>query len=291
MNEPLQMAEISSSIPDIGFHYGRTGACGIELLDLGSFRRRAGSYRNAPDRAHRILFHCLLFPAYAGTHEIDFKSVAFEPDDIVYVGPGQVHAWNFTHCMSGSGLLVSEEFMRRIAPLLPTHLLFDLRRSGRLRCGAARLRLLSQILALLNSELQSGIPGKELELPVAHLLRMINPEKNEDAVPKDLEQFRRFCELVEEHCTQTRRVCFYADSLSMTSETLNRLVRKMSSVSAKRWIDRCVVLQAQRRLVSEEISVDRLSADMGFSQPTHFVKFFCRLAGETPGSFQRGKRR
>ncbi len=291
MNEPLQMAKISSSIPDIGFHYGRTGVCGVELLDLGSFRRRACAYRNPPDRPHRILFHCLLFPSYGGAHEIDFKSVAFEPGDIVYVGPGQVHAWSFARCMSGSGLLISEEFMRRIAPLLPTYLLFDLRRSGRSRCGAARVRLLGQILALLNSELQSGILGKELELAVSHLLRMINPEKNEDAVPKDLEQFRRFCELVEKHCTQTRRVGFYADNLNMTSETLNRLVRKMSSVSAKRWIDRCVALQAQRRLVSEEASVDRLSAEMGFSQPTHFVKFFCRLVGETPGNFQRGKRR
>lgn len=284
------MSRATDSIPDIGFRRRETPPFGVELVDLHILQHQACTYTNPPDCPHRILFHCFCFPHYDGIHEIDFQKVPFNPTDVVYIGSGQVHAWDMHQPMSGFALLLEEDFINKITPLLPTHLLFELRYNKSVHCDSKVSELITKILNLLQHELQTNVARKEIELLVAHLLRVIAPNKNEDAIPKDLEQFRRFCELVEKNCAQTRHVGFYADRLNMTTETLNRLVRKMSAVSAKRWIDRCVVLLAQRRLVSEKISIERLSSDMGFTQPTHFVKFFSRLSGETPGNFQRGKR-
>lgn len=287
----MSMHHTTVSIPDVKFHYGSAGILGVELIELSRLQHRAASYKNPPDKPHRVLFHCLCFPRYSGTHEIDFKTICFNPDDILYVGSGQVHAWNLQGSVSGYALLIGNDFMTKISPLLPTHLLFELRRNGVHHCQSGLSDLINQILGLLDRELKASVPSKEIELLVAHLFRMIEPDKNENAVPKNLELFRKFCELAEKHCTQTRNVGFYAKTLNLTPETLNRLVQKMAGASAKRWIDRCVLLLAQRRLVSEKISIEKLSAEMGFSQPTHFIKFFTRLWGDTPGHFQRGNRR
>jgi AraC family transcriptional regulator, transcriptional activator of pobA len=58
-------------------------------------------------------------------------------------------------------------------------------------------------------------------------------------------------------------------------------------VTPKQLIDERVCLEAQRLLVHTRWPLTRICAELGFCEPTNFVKFFRRTTGQTPEQFRR----
>ncbi|GAA3572971.1 hypothetical protein GCM10022222_66530 [Amycolatopsis ultiminotia] len=53
-------------------------------------------------------------------------------------------------------------------------------------------------------------------------------------------------------------------------------------MSAKRFLDERIALEARRRLVTTDSSVATIARELGFTEATNFVKFYRRLTGTTP---------
>ncbi|AOW14451.1 hypothetical protein LPB72_02990 [Hydrogenophaga crassostreae] len=60
----------------------------------------------------------------------------------------------------------------------------------------------------------------------------------------------------------------------------------MVGFTAKQVIDRRIVLEARRLLAHSQMPVAHIGHQLGFTEPTNFVKFFRRLGGETPQQFR-----
>lgn len=56
--------------------------------------------------------------------------------------------------------------------------------------------------------------------------------------------------------------------------------------TAKEIIDARVMLEAKRLLIHTDRPVAAIAADLGFSEPTNFVKYFTIRAGMAPGAFR-----
>lgn len=59
-----------------------------------------------------------------------------------------------------------------------------------------------------------------------------------------------------------------------------------AGVPAKAFLSLRIALEAKRLLAHTAESVGALAGQLGFDEPTNFVKFFRREAGCTPGEFR-----
>ncbi|MEO0473443.1 MAG: helix-turn-helix domain-containing protein, partial [Bacteroidota bacterium] len=98
--------------------------------------------------------------------------------------------------------------------------------------------------------------------------------------------FLRFIDLLEKHYRAERNATFYADQLNISYKHLNQTVKKTVGQSVKHFIDRFVVLEMERQLVATDRSVKTIAYEMGFDEPTNFVKFFKRHHGISPARYR-----
>ena len=101
-----------------------------------------------------------------------------------------------------------------------------------------------------------------------------------------LDAFTRFRHLVEEHYQEHWDIAEYAQALTMTLPTLNRLCRQFSGKGALDLIQDRLLLAARRHLIYTDASVEAIAYGLGFQDPAYFSRFFKRRAGVAPGQFR-----
>lgn len=97
---------------------------------------------------------------------------------------------------------------------------------------------------------------------------------------------QEFLRLVDVYATEHRELEFYADKLCITPKYLSVVVRKASGHSPVEWIDNTVMLYARTLLSTSEMTVQQISAELNFPNPSFFGQFFKRHEGVTPKKFR-----
>lgn len=270
-------------LPEVDYH-SKTGV-GIECIDLSTFYRRAEHISPSPFQPNRIHFHCFLVPRYSGTHMVDFRTICFDPNAIVYIGPGQVHAWTQSSDADGHLVLMADEWFRQVRTLLQTDQTWYWHHNNIL--GISRPDIIENLTKILLKETSLKIQPYTLMLLAAHWLSFLSSSKSDAHSLRDIERLTRLQALVEKHMKEERSVAFYANLLGLTSDALSDFIKRMTGVTAKVWINQIMLLEAKRMLVTENISISLLAQSLGFNETTHFVRFFRRYSGLTPFNFRR----
>jgi AraC-like DNA-binding protein len=99
--------------------------------------------------------------------------------------------------------------------------------------------------------------------------------------------FALFRREVERRFAVTRRVEDYERAIGYSARTLTRASKAASGWSAKKYIDRHVLLESRRLLAYTDMTVGEIAQRVGFSELTNFIKFFRREGGESPSEFRR----
>ena len=122
-----------------------------------------------------------------------------------------------------------------------------------------------------------------------HYDRLFNQQADRLAATRSREQtiFNRFIQLVNQHCREQHQIRYYADRMCLTERYLGTVVRQTSGTTAKDWIDRALITQANVLLRHSNKSVLQISEELNFPNPAFFSKYFKRLTGMTPGEFQK----
>jgi AraC family transcriptional regulator, transcriptional activator of pobA len=97
----------------------------------------------------------------------------------------------------------------------------------------------------------------------------------------------RFRTLLEQHYKEHWKIGVYADSLETSVSTLSRACQNMLGRSAKKLIQERLHIEAKRRLLYTQESLEEIAADLGFNDPTYFSKFFKQLEGTSPRQFRQ----
>ena len=98
--------------------------------------------------------------------------------------------------------------------------------------------------------------------------------------------FDNFIYLVNLNARQHRQLNFYADKMCITERYLGSIVKKVSGVTAKEWIDRAVITAAKVMLRHSCRQVSSIADELNFPNTSFFCKYFKRLAGCTPQEFR-----
>jgi len=96
--------------------------------------------------------------------------------------------------------------------------------------------------------------------------------------------------LVEEHFRRQRLLAFYAEKLAMTPDRLNDRVKRAIGVTAGHLIRQRVLTEAKRQLVFTAQPVHQIAEELGFSDSSHFIRFFRKQTGVTPQEFRPARR-
>ncbi|MDR1258549.1 MAG: helix-turn-helix domain-containing protein [Tannerellaceae bacterium] len=111
------------------------------------------------------------------------------------------------------------------------------------------------------------------------------PIIHESILQKDT-LFRKFLFLVARSHRQHREVDYYARELCVTARYLSSVVREKSGTSAFGWISATVIRQAKTLLKDRRLSVQQVSDELNFANPSFFGQYFKKYTGMTPKKFR-----
>jgi AraC family transcriptional activator of pobA len=92
--------------------------------------------------------------------------------------------------------------------------------------------------------------------------------------------------LLEQNFRSQRMLGFYAEKLAMTPDRLNDHVKRATGVTAGHLIRQRVLIEAKRQLVFTTEAIHEIAYDLGFSDPSHFARFFRQQTKTTPQDFR-----
>ena len=110
--------------------------------------------------------------------------------------------------------------------------------------------------------------------------RLYVPSINK-AARKD-EILKRFLSLLSDNYNVSRSIDFYADKLCITSKHLSNVIKSATGRTPGQWISAYVILEAKMLLKNTDMSAAQISEQLGFSNPSHFGKYFKQNVGITP---------
>lgn len=285
----MPLLDVSRDIRDTRY-VPRSGRLPVEAFTLSSLRRRVDLAAVGAERLH---FHLVLVGLDgSGEHEVDFGLVPVEPLRLVHVRPGQVHRWLQPHAYEAQLVLLPDD-----APLQPPAT--PDRPPSRLLTPDEWLRC-AALPPLLDDELRHEQPPEARDRAL-HALRDLlvvrlgidrpgpadssRADAGSSPLPPPYVALR--AEL-EAHPTPLRSVAELAAALGYAPRTLTRACLAATGRTAKQVVDERGYLEARRLLVHTDRPVRAVAAQLGFTEPTNFTKFFVRMSGSTPGRWRSG---
>ncbi len=271
----------------------------VQVMRISDLRSRAiaGGWRHVP---HRVDF-CHLIAITDGnlSHLVDFVPIRCRVGSLLVVKPGQVHAFDFESVWDGWLVVfkpeavpashrpsqntnindVVESLPTLIEPSADEHdavlaIIYQMADDvGKYKHQAEGNLLMGTALFYLLVRLQLFVTSS------------IEPQDASNKAASN--RFQRFKKLVEDWLNTRHHIRQYAMKLGCSEKSLNRSVLEATGVTAKTYLTQRIVLEAKRLLVHTTQSVSSIGIDLGFDEPTNFVKFFKREAGMVPTAFRQ----
>lgn len=276
----------------------RLDPIGVEMLTLSELRARVPT--KALLEAERVEFFMVLVATRGrGEHLVDFERFPLQTGHVVFVRPGQVQQWQARGGLEADLLLIDPAVVQPNATTFQRATMALLRLEdwpSRFKLGTEELASWKTLAAMLRQELDqpqldalSAAVARELLLCL--MLNMSrSATRHTTMLTAQAQLVRRFQRELEVQVCTRPSVALLARSLRVSTSTLTRTCTDTLGHSAKEAVDRRVALEAQRLLVHSTATSVAIGEQLGFTEPTNFVKFFRRLVGTTPEAFRQAHR-
>jgi AraC family transcriptional activator of pobA len=244
--------------------------------------------RTEPHR-HNGYFELIYLTAGEGVHVIDERRYAVEPPILFVIRRDQVHCWDLTTPGEGYVLIVRKELVDGLTDGELRSLFAAMSKHNCLLLENAQA--VAGLWAVLLAELPAGretVP--DVALWVLKALLGVLMEKAKPMLHPVQEQgglYIQFLHLLDEGALLKRTVAHYADLLHTTPQNLNNACRKAIDRSATDVLEDFLLGEAWRLLRYASGTVAEIAFALDFKDPSHFVKYFKRLTGQTPNSFRK----
>ncbi len=99
--------------------------------------------------------------------------------------------------------------------------------------------------------------------------------------------FVKFRNLIEENYKQLHTVTEYAQLLHVSNKTLTNTTNEIAHATPLEIINDRIILEAHRLLSYSQSSIAEIGYQLGFEDPSYFIKYFKRQTGVLPGEFRK----
>lgn len=289
------MSRRLAQLQELHFHNPRLAKAGVETLTLDELRGRLSPGLVAPQR---VDFHHLLLVQHGrGTHMVDFVEHELGPGTVLIVHPGQVQQWRLTQGIQGQLALISSE---ALTPSVARHDL-DMRLLALgewppvsrpslglfMEAMSDISRLAADVARFQGTDVEAAIIRHELLTLMLRLARELRSDDRGGQRTREGAIHALFAKELEISYAKRLSVLDYAKRLGFSESTLSRACVATVGRSAKAVIDGRIALEAKRLLVHTQDTAAQIGHQLGFSEPTNFLKFFKRSVACTPMDFRQ----
>lgn len=267
----------------------------FEVVDLGKIFTQITEELTQP---HRLDFYQVLwFKSGRQTHMVDFETMSIAPNTLLFVGKNSVQMFSHEPGLEALNVIFTDNFFARTSEdlqwLRSTILYNDfltlpmLSVQGKTEITDYYQRFQNE-LNIDKDQFQDDL----LQLQLKTLLILTERERREqDFIEiKDSPQLRiitKFKSMLEENFIQHKRVAFYCEQIGITPKRLNHAAQQIVGSTPKSIIDDRVLLESKRLLSYSAESVKEIAYDLGFEEPTNFIKYFRKHTNLTPLQFRK----
>lgn len=246
------------------------------------------------DQPHSHTFYLVMWLVQgSGTHTIDFKTYAIAPHQLYFLTPGQVHSWELSADSRGFNLFFDQNFFRsRFGNRLYQYPFYHSHQHQPLLEVTEPPSLFHNLFDYAYNEYKGRRPNRaDVFLSYVHiLLEMANRLYNQQWIGPDTQLYdriRNYEELLENQFQTVREISAYAQQMNLTPNYLNHICKKVLGKTASQLLHERVVVEAQRLLTHTAHSVKEIGFQLGFDDPSYFVRFFKKHTGQTPVAFRQ----
>ncbi len=267
----------------------------FEILDLEQVYRSKKEMMTQPHRAQ--FFHIVWIEKGSGTHFIDFNPVLIEDNTVFFVPQNSVNKFDANGSYKGKVILFTDSFFcknQQDAQFLNTSLLFS-----------NIYPIAKTMVNPLGGELKSLINGMESEYQresdaaqyhiLHNMLHIFLLQAERDMKKQGVEELKqgvnfdnllKFKELLDTNFRIEKSVKKYASDLNLSEKQLHKSTTSLLDKTPKQIIDERILLEAKRLLVHSKQSIKEVAYELGYDEPTNFIKYFRKHLHFTPAEFR-----
>lgn len=269
----------------------------IEVISFADLRKRI--LENRFRQAHQINFYLLMLITQGHCMPVvDYLPIACTAGSLVLMSPNQALQFDLNDGCDGWIVIFRAEYLASTNEDAGGSVFLTDAIQGMPACLSlteSSLKTICSCLAQMAMDAQTlnakAMTNAMLRFTLkALLLRLLMlGEQAMDAEPDaaHFSRFRRFRKLVEEKFSHQHAVADYAAELGCTVKSLTRASQAAVAMGAKEYIAARISLEAKRLLSHTQMQIYTIADQLGFDEPTNFVKFFKRNSGMAPNAFRK----
>lgn len=282
---------VMKQIPLYKFHKRKYGTeLLIDVLELDYIK---DGIRRHP--IHRETFYCIILIT-EGCEELsvnEHKRIV-HTGDVVCSRPGEIWNWQPEPKLEGLVLIFEEPFL--LSFFNDSHFLerfsylHSKRTSPFLRLDTALYERLYHLLSLMKTEIDDSKDKDQhiLRAMLYETLMLLNRAECDEDCGQPMNEVAEsryidgFIHAVNTEYMLRHDVEYYADKLCITPNYLNKIVRQSLGTTAKLYIGKKVLEEAERLLLYTTLTVTEIAERLHFDSTSYFARFFRKQTGLTP---------
>lgn len=254
--------------------------------------------------AHLHSFYEILwFQEGEGRHTIDFMEYNVSPNTIFFISPGQIHHFDRKDGYKGVAIRMCNDIMKDnssgtsgIGNMFLKYNAFHAYDS--LPYYKVDKNTASILLPLVQEmDEESHRYGELGNIDILKSLLCIFISKierygtHEDVDVLDTRRpshqlFIQFRRMLDKEYSNLHTVQDYAERLNVAIRTLHKSVNECSGKTPLGLINDRIILEAKRMVRYTDMMIKEIAAELGFEDPSYFVKLFKRQTGHLPSDFR-----
>lgn len=268
---------------------------GFEILDLSERLETSKGLMTVPHRAQ--FYHILWIEKGHGTHFIDFNPVPIEDHSILFIPQNCVNKYDINGTYRGKAIVFTDSFFSKNSQdlqfLHASPLFSDL-------YPIATIKILPQpgdlqvLLTAMETEYQRDADRAQYQIlhNMLHIFllqaeRDLRKQGFRELKPSaSLDDLVSFKEVLEQHFRTEKTVSKYATDLGLSEKQLHKATTTLLDKTPKQLIDERIILEAKRLLVHSNQPIKEIAYELGYDEPTNFIKYFRKHTGATPSEFR-----
>lgn len=247
-------------------------------------------------------YQILWFRRGNGVHHGDFVDHPIRDNTIFFIAPGQIHSFDSKTDYEGVVIHFNASFMADEETSESVFLKYNVFNAydslPYYRISHEEESYLMTLVDEMNREyaLTRAFAHKSY---MRYLVRLFLIRVQRSSERKEMPQlyvscianhtFIRFRQLLEQNFRQVHTVHEYAEKLNISTRTLTKYVNQSSHRTPLQIINDRILLEAKRQMCHSSLSIKEIGYQLGFDDPSYFVKFFKRLTGKMPSEFRKHK--
>jgi AraC-like DNA-binding protein len=267
----------------------------IEIIPIA---KTFGKLKTEVTLPHRTgFYHIFWIQKGSPTHLIDFNPVKVPANSLLFINKDRVISYDGLARYDGKGLLFTENFFgkseRDTNYLRNTVLFNDLIDNAIIKVNKSSEDLIS-IFQQLENELKK--PNDSFHFDILHnllhnFLLIAERERREQGFTEikkgaDLDYTILLRDLLDKNFSKIKSVSGYAELMNVSEKRLTKATTSTLDKTPKVLIDERVLLEAKRLLVHTTLTIKEIGFQLGFDEPTNFIKYFRKHLNKTPIEFR-----